>query len=44
MIAYGGEPVTVDDHTESMDDWPAKKSDDIGWVYVSISGATFGEL
>ena len=35
--------MTVDGHTESMDDWPDKKSDDIGWVYVSISGATFGE-
>ena len=24
---------------EVMDDWPAKQDDDLGWAYVSISGA-----
>ena len=43
MIAYGGEPVIVDGHTAFMDNWPDKKTGDIGWVYVSVSGNTFGE-
>jgi hypothetical protein len=26
-----------------MKDWPDRKPSDIGWVYVSISGADFAE-
>jgi hypothetical protein len=43
MIQYGAGPVIVDGHTEYLDNWPARKSSDIGWVYVSISGADFAE-
>jgi hypothetical protein len=33
----------VDGHVEFMDDWPARQSQDIGWAYVSITGAGFIE-
>jgi hypothetical protein len=43
MVSPAGEPATVDGHTEFMKDWPDKKPGDIGWAYVSISGAHYAE-
>ena len=36
-------PIAVGGHVEFMDDWPARQSQDIGWAYVSITGAGFIE-
>jgi hypothetical protein len=43
MVAYGTGAVKVDGHTEFMDDWPARRGQDIGWAYISISGDDFAE-
>lgn len=43
MVEYGESPARVDGFTETLDSWPDKKPDDVGWVYVSISGDDFGE-
>ena len=43
MVEYGGSPARVDGFVEVMDDWPTKGSADLGWAYVSISGADFAE-
>jgi hypothetical protein len=43
MVAYGGEPVTRVDVITTMDRWPDERPGDVGWVYVSIAGETFGE-
>lgn len=43
MTSYGDGPGAVDGHVEFMDDWPARQSQDIGWAYVSITGAGFIE-
>lgn len=34
------EPVQV---MTSMSDWPDKEADDVGWIYVSISGDVYSE-
>ena len=38
MIEYGGSPPDFVDVITILDDWPAKKVDDIGWAYVAING------
>ena len=43
MVEYGESPARVDGVVQTMDDWPAKGSNDLGWAYVSISGDDFGE-
>ena len=43
MVEYGGSPARVDGFTQTLESWPDKKQDDVGWVYVSISGDDFGE-
>lgn len=43
MIEYGYGPATDVEVVETMDDWPDRKSDDIGWAYVAISGDGFNE-
>ena len=43
MISYGSKPVKVHGHTEFMEDWPDKKKNDIGWIYISIYGPDFCE-
>ena len=43
MVEYGESPARVDGFVQTMDDWPAKGSNDLGWAYVSISGDDFGE-
>jgi hypothetical protein len=45
MIAYMQVPATVDGHTEYLADWyfPNRTPNDIGWVYVSISGTGYAE-
>jgi tetratricopeptide (TPR) repeat protein len=43
MIEYAHEPVESVDISATMEDWPAKQPDDVGWVYVQIAGESFGE-
>ena len=43
MTGYFDSAAQVDGHTETMRDWPGKGADDLGWVYVSISGAPCSE-
>ena len=43
MTDYFDSAARVDEHTETMSDWPAKRPDELGWVYVSISGNTCSE-
>lgn len=42
MVAYGDDPI-VDGYFHFMADWPARLYQDIGWVYISISGSYFAE-
>jgi hypothetical protein len=35
--------VTAIEVTETMDDWPARRVDDVGWAYVALSGKTFSQ-
>ena len=43
MIAYGDGPAQLDGFYSFIDQWPDKKPKDIGWIYISISGANFVE-
>lgn len=43
MIAYGNGPIQVDGYFTFMDDWPTRLPQDLGWIYISISGADFIE-
>jgi len=43
MIAYAGDEITEAEVVTEMEEWPGKKDDDIGWIYVSLSGSTFAE-
>lgn len=43
MVEYGESPVRVDGTVGTLEDWPGRTPDDIGWVYVSVSGDEFGE-
>jgi len=43
MIEYGDGAATHVEVMETMDDWPDRKIDDIGWAYVAISGDGFNE-
>ena len=43
MTDYFDSAAKVDGHTETMSDWPGKRADDLGWVYVSISGTPCSE-
>ncbi|MEL7185872.1 MAG: hypothetical protein AAFN50_05480 [Pseudomonadota bacterium] len=43
MVEYGSSPAKVDGFIETMEDWPDKKPDDVGWVYVSVSGVDYAE-
>ncbi|MCV6638676.1 hypothetical protein [Candidatus Albibeggiatoa sp. nov. NOAA] len=42
MVDYGSDPV-VDGYFHFMANWPARLPQDIGWVYISISGSYFAE-
>lgn len=43
MVENGGSPAKVDGFIQTMEDWPDKKPDDVGWAYVSISGDDYAE-
>ena len=43
MVSYGGSPARVDGFIETLDDWPDKAADEVGWVYVSVSGDDYAE-
>lgn len=43
MVEYGDSPAKVDGFIQTMEDWPDKKPDDVGWAYVSISGDDYAE-
>jgi hypothetical protein len=43
MVAYGNGPIRVDGHFEFLGERPARKPQDLGWVYISISGSDFAE-
>lgn len=43
MIAYAKDKISDAEIVLEMEEWPDKKDDDIGWVYVSLFGSTFSE-
>lgn len=43
MTSYGSGPAKVDGHSEFLDSWPERQSQDMGWAYISISGSDFAE-
>lgn len=43
MISYTDDEISEAEVVYEMEDWPNKKDNDIGWVYVSLSGDTFVE-
>ena len=43
MISYGPGPAKYVEVMQTLDAWPEKKKDDIGWVYVSIAGDSYSE-
>ena len=43
MVEYGGSPAKVDGFIETLEEWPDKEPDDVGWVYVSVSGDDYAE-
>jgi hypothetical protein len=43
MTAYSSESAMPDGHTLFIENWPAKTTGDLGWLYVSISGSGFAE-
>ena len=43
MIEYGEGPVNHIELMNEMDSWPGKQQDDLGWVYVALSGENFSE-
>ena len=43
MTDYGASPANLAELTVTMDTWPRREPNDIGWAYVSISGDGFVE-
>jgi hypothetical protein len=43
MIAYGPGQAKHVEVMQTLDVWPEKKKEDIGWVYVAIAGDNFSE-
>ena len=43
MLDYASTPATNVELVTTLEDWPAKQANDIGWAYVAVSGADFGE-
>lgn len=43
MTAYADDQISEAEVVIAMEEWPDKKDNDIGWVYVSLSGRTFSQ-
>ncbi len=43
MTSYGQGPWTVAGVDSTLDDWPTRRSADLGWAYVSLIGDGFVE-
>ena len=43
MVSYGGSAPDTVELVSTMDTWPARQIDDLGWAYVAISGDGFSE-
>jgi hypothetical protein len=43
MVSYGGSAPDSVELISTMDTWPARQANDLGWAYVSISGSGFSE-
>jgi hypothetical protein len=43
MTDYGGGPATQVQVMQELSFWPGKQKDDVGWVYVAVSGDNFSE-
>ena len=43
MVDYGGGPATEALLITTMEDWPDRQSNDLGWAYVAIVGEGFSE-
>ncbi len=43
MIAYGDGPASFLEVMETMEDWPARQKEDVGWAYVAIAGEEYSE-
>jgi hypothetical protein len=43
MTAYADGPTTHIEVVNTIDDWPAKEKNDVGWVYVAMAGDAHSE-
>jgi hypothetical protein len=43
MISYGDSAPDIVELITTMETWPARQKDDLGWAYVAISGHGFSE-
>jgi hypothetical protein len=43
MVSYGGSAPDTVELISTMDAWPARQINDLGWAYVAISGDEFSE-
>jgi hypothetical protein len=43
MVAYFDDKPSAVEVIETLDDWPDKQLNDIGWAYVAISGSNCSE-
>ena len=43
MISYGDSAPDIVELITTMDAWPARQTNDLGWAYVAISGDGFSE-
>jgi hypothetical protein len=43
MISYGDSAPDIVELIITMDAWPARQTNDLGWAYVAISGDGFSE-
>lgn len=43
MVSYGGSAPDTVELISTMDAWPTRQINDVGWAYVAISGNGFSE-
>ena len=41
MTGYADGSITLIEVMNTMDDWPAKEGNDVGWAYVAMAGDGF---
>ena len=43
MIDYGTGPANFVDVMNVLDDWPGRRTGDVGWAYSAIAGSSYSE-